>query len=168
MRSKPSMSRSSKMRRHPMTSTMPCLTWLTRSMMAIRGSRVANQGQRGRSLESGNADYVGIGIISSPVDKSVGVVYVFPNSPADQAGIKRRDRITSLDGIPFVDPAKEAGRIRGPQGTTVKLSVVSPEQAERTVSIVRGRVTGAVLPSSRRLSHRPIDRLPDHPDFVHR
>jgi carboxyl-terminal processing protease len=107
------------------------------------------------SLESGNADYVGIGIISSPVDKSVGVVYVFPNSPADKAGIKRRDRITALDGTPFVDPAKEASRIRGPEGTTVTLSVVSPEQAERTVSITRGRVTGAVLPSSRRLSADP-------------
>ena len=53
------------------------------------------------SLESGNADYVGIGIISSPIDKSVGVVYVFPNSPAAKAGIKRRDRITALDGTPF-------------------------------------------------------------------
>jgi carboxyl-terminal processing protease len=107
------------------------------------------------SLESGNADYAGIGIISSPVDKSVGVVYVFPNSPADKAGIKRRDRITAVDGTLFIDPAKEAGRIRGPEGTTVTLSVVSPEQAERSVPIVRGKVTGAVLPSSHRLSADP-------------
>ena len=108
-----------------------------------------------RSLESGNADYAGIGIISSPANKSVGVVYVFPNSPADKAGIKRRDRITAVDGTPFVDPAKEAVRIRGPVGTTVTLSVVSPEEPERTVPIVRGRVTGAVVPSSRRLSADP-------------
>lgn len=107
------------------------------------------------ALESGNADYVGIGIVSSPDDKSVGVVYVFPNSPAEKAGIKRRDRITAVDGTPFVDPAKEASRVRGPEGTTVTLTVVSPEQAERIIPIVRGRVTGAVIPSSRRLSSDP-------------
>ncbi|MEP6774371.1 MAG: S41 family peptidase [Chloroflexota bacterium] len=107
------------------------------------------------ALESGNADYVGIGIISSPVDKSVGVVYVFPNSPAEKAGIKRRDRIIRLDGTPFVDPAKEAARIRGPEGSTVTLTVVSPEQVERRVSIVRGRVSGAVVPTSSRLSTDP-------------
>ena len=107
------------------------------------------------ALESGNADYVGIGIISSPNDKSASVVYVFPNSPAQKAGIKRRDRITAVDGTPFVDPAKEVARVRGPEGTTVTLTVVSPEQPERIVPIVRGRVTGAVVPSSRRLAADP-------------
>jgi len=107
------------------------------------------------ALESGNADYVGIGIISSPNDKSVGVVYVFPNSPADKAGIKRRDRITAIDGTPFVDPVKEIARVRGQEGTTVTLTVVSPEQPERSVPIVRGRVTGAVTPSSGRLAADP-------------
>ncbi len=107
------------------------------------------------ALESGNADYVGIGILSSPNDKSVGVVYVFPNSPAEKAGIKRRDRITAIDGTPFVDPAKEVARVRGPEGTTVTLTVASPEQPERIVPIVRGRVTGAVIPSSRRLPADP-------------
>lgn len=107
------------------------------------------------ALESGNADYVGIGIISSPNDKSSTVVYVFPNSPAEKAGIKRRDRITAVDGTPFVDPAKEIARVRGAEGTSVTLTVVSPEQPERSVPIVRGRVTGAVVPSSRRLSGDP-------------
>jgi carboxyl-terminal processing protease len=106
-------------------------------------------------LERGNADYVGIGILSSPEGKSVRVIYVFPNSPAEKAGITRRDRIVAVDGTPFVDPAKEIARVRGPAGTTVRLSIVSPEQAERVVPIVRGRVSGAVIPSSSRLSTDP-------------
>jgi C-terminal peptidase prc len=107
------------------------------------------------ALDSGNADYVGVGIISSPNGNAQDVIYVFPNSPAEKAGLTRRDRIVAVDGTPFVDPAKESSRVRGPAGTTVVLSVVSPEQPERAVPIVRGRVGGAVVPSSKRLAGDP-------------
>ena len=106
-------------------------------------------------LESGNADYVGVGILVSPEDKSLRIIYVFPGSPAEKAGLTRRDRITAVDGQPFVDPSKEDSRVRGPEGSIVRLSIVSPEQAERVVPIVRGRVTGAVVPSGSRLAADP-------------
>ena len=106
-------------------------------------------------LQSGNASYVGIGIISSPAEDSVLVVFVFPDSPADKAGLKRRDQIVAIDGKPIDDPTDISGRIRGPAGTTVHLTVRSPGQAERDVPIVRGRITGAVVPASSRLENEP-------------
>ena len=75
------------------------------------------------ALQSGNANYVGIGILSSPEDTSILVIFVFPNSPAEKAGLQRRDRITAVDGIPFEDPRNEPSRMRGPKGTTVHLTV---------------------------------------------
>jgi carboxyl-terminal processing protease len=105
--------------------------------------------------QRGSADYVGVGIISSPGERSIMVVYVFPGSPADRAGIKRRDRITHVDGIPFQNPRTDPSRIRGAEGTSVRLSITSPGSAAREVVVVRERIVGGVAPSSRRLSTDP-------------
>jgi carboxyl-terminal processing protease len=102
-------------------------------------------------LQGGNANYVGVGIISSPAEQSVVVVFVFPSSPAEKAGLKRRDRIVGIDGQPVDDPLNISNRIRGEEGTTVRLSVRSPGQPEREVPIVRGKISGAVVPTSSRL-----------------
>lgn len=102
-------------------------------------------------LQGGNANYVGVGIISSAQEKAVMVAFVFAGSPAEKAGLKRRDKIVAIDGEPIEDPSIISGRIRGPEGTTVRLSVVSPGQPERVVPIVRGKITGAITPTSSRL-----------------
>ncbi len=106
-------------------------------------------------LQSGNANYVGVGIVSAPADKSVMVVFVFPGSPAGKAGIIRRDRIMAVDGRPIEDPQNIADMIRGEEGTTVNLTIRSPGQDERVVPVVRGRITGAIVPSSSRLERDP-------------
>lgn len=106
-------------------------------------------------LQSGNANYVGIGILSSPNGKSLMIVFVFPNSPAEKAGLKRRDRISAVDGVPFKDPQNEPSRIRGPAGSTVRLTVTSPGEQTREVSIVRGTITGAISPTASRLEVNP-------------
>ncbi|MEO5951115.1 MAG: S41 family peptidase [Chloroflexia bacterium] len=106
-------------------------------------------------LQSGNANYVGVGIISSPLDKSVLVIFVFKNSPAEKAGLKRRDQIVAIDGKPLEDPTNISNVIRGPAGTTVTLTVVSPGQAERDIPIVRGKITGAIVPTASRLEKEP-------------
>ena len=106
-------------------------------------------------LQSGNASFVGVGVISAPQEHSVLLIYVFKNSPAEKAGLKRRDRIVAVDGKPLEIRANAPSVIRGPEGTTVNLSVVSPGQAERVVPIVRGRITGGIVPTSSRLEKEP-------------
>lgn len=106
-------------------------------------------------LQSGNANYVGVGIIQSPNADSLTVVFVFPNSPAERAGLQRRDRIMAVDGVPLVNPGDSPSKIRGPEGSTVVLTVRSPGQAERDVAIVRDRITGGVVASSHRLANDP-------------
>ena len=54
-----------------------------------------------QSWSRGDNTYVGIGIISQYEANSILVVEVFADSPADKAGIKRRDRITAVDGLPW-------------------------------------------------------------------
>ena len=106
-------------------------------------------------LITGQTNYVGIGILSKPEQYTVLIVYVFPGSPAEQAGLKRRDRITAVDGVPFTDASRELDRIRGPEGTTVTVTVRSPGMSPRDVTIRRSAIRGTILPSAHRLDSDP-------------
>jgi C-terminal peptidase prc len=106
-------------------------------------------------LQSGNANYVGIGVLSSPEDTSLLLIFVFKDSPAEKAGLQRRDRITAVDGIPLKDPRNEPSRIRGPKGSTVRLTVKSPGRAAREVTVVRDTINGEIVPTGSRLPARP-------------
>jgi carboxyl-terminal processing protease len=116
-------------------------------------------------LQSGNANYVGIGVLSSPDVTSLLLIFVFPNSPAEKAGLQRRDRITAVDGIPFIDPRTEPSRIRGPRGTAVRLTVKSPGRQSREVSVVRDTINGEIVPTASRLKAAPNIGLLVIPDL---
>jgi C-terminal peptidase prc len=95
----------------------------------------------------GNSDYVGVGILVSAIpehDQAV-ILVVFPDSPADKAGLKSRDRILAADSQPILD---EFGAIRdivrGPEGSQVTLTIQSPEEELRQVTITRQRITGSI------------------------
>jgi C-terminal peptidase prc len=106
-------------------------------------------------LMSGNTSYVGVGIFSKHNETEIQVVYVFPGSPAEEGGIKRRDVITAVDGGPITEDDEDLSRIRGPQGSKVTLTVRSPGEEPRDVELVRGPINGAVLPSASRLEADP-------------
>jgi C-terminal peptidase prc len=95
----------------------------------------------------GNSDYVGVGVLVSAVPElgEAVILVVFPNSPADRAGLKSRDRIIAADGQPILD---ESGAIRdivrGPEGSQVSLTVQSPETEQRQVVLTRQRITGSI------------------------
>ncbi len=112
----------------------------------------------------GNYDYVGIGVMISAVpDRKRGVILViFPDSPAEVAGLQSRDSILSANGESILD---EEGYlrdiVRGPEGTQVTLVVQTPGEAEREVTITRRRITSSLpvpsqvitLPDGKRIGY---------------
>jgi len=95
----------------------------------------------------GKHDYVGIGILvrEVPERKHAVILSVFPDSPAEAAGIQPRDSILTVDGTSILD---ENGFlrdiVRGPEGTTISVLVQTPGEDPREVQVTRHRITGEV------------------------
>ncbi|OGN93240.1 MAG: hypothetical protein A2Y88_00020 [Chloroflexi bacterium RBG_13_48_10] len=93
----------------------------------------------------GDHDYVGIGVlvVAVPARQHAVILSVFPNSPAEAAGLQPRDSIISVDGTPILD---ELGFlqdiVRGPEGTSIDISVQTPGERPRILQITRHRITG--------------------------
>jgi carboxyl-terminal processing protease len=96
--------------------------------------------------------YVGIGALvdtsaSDQDGEGLRILYVFQGASARDAGIDVRDRIVAVDG----DPCARIADIRGPEGTSVTLTVVSPGQEPRDVVVERRRIDPLTLPEAKRL-----------------
>ncbi len=105
---------------------------------------------------SGDLDYVGVGVyVTVPDDKEYGVIlFPLPDGPAEAAGILSHDRLWTIDGAPACcnpDGSDNLDSLRGVEGTSVELTVQSPEQAVRTVSLQRERIQTQVPVLWRRL-----------------
>jgi len=86
------------------------------------------------------AGYTGVGILLLAKSGRFYIRHVFPGSPAARAGLRDFDRILAIDGQPTEGMTTEevSGRIRGPQGTVVSITVRRPgEPTPITVSIRR-------------------------------
>lgn len=95
--------------------------------------------QRLETLIDGN--YSGLGLSVVMDDGAVKVVSPFRGSPAEQAGVKAGDFITHLDGelIYGGDLDEAVARMRGPQGTSIKLTIYRPGRDEPLeLSVTRG------------------------------
>lgn len=96
------------------------------------------------ALSTGEFDYAGIGVMVSVVpERNVAtILLVFPSSPAEQAGLRPHDSIITIDGQPIVDERGNLRRdlLRGPEGTTILVTVNSPGQPSRQVSVTRQRI----------------------------
>jgi carboxyl-terminal processing protease len=92
-------------------------------------------------------DYVGIGVLISaiPERQRAIILSVFPDSPAEAAGLQLRDSIISVDGTSIQD---EDGFlrdiVRGPEGTTINLIVQTPGETPREIRVTRHRISGEV------------------------
>ena len=89
---------------------------------------------------AGEFEYVGFGVYMQAVPERARAVIllVFPNSPAEAAGLKSRDSILLVGGEPVLDEnggIMEA--IRGPEGSTAILTVQSPGEEPRDIEISR-------------------------------
>jgi carboxyl-terminal processing protease len=81
---------------------------------------------------SSSGQYSGVGIEVSMQDDEVVVVSPFEGSPAASAGIRPGDVIATIDGIPVntTNLADTIGRMRGKEGTTVKIGILREGSAE--------------------------------------
>ena len=96
---------------------------------------------------SGREVIVGIGIIARPKADGAFIQLVLPNSPAERAGLRPRDRILSVDGRPY---KAEDGDLSGTIGSTVRITVLRPSEKARDVVLMRQEVQMQIQPSSRR------------------
>jgi carboxyl-terminal processing protease len=89
-----------------------------------------------------NGEYVGIGVDVAIEDGRVVVKTVIVPSPADAAGIRPGDRITSIDGIAVKGhPLQESiDRLSGPQDSILKLTVSRAGEDARNLTLKRGHV----------------------------
>jgi carboxyl-terminal processing protease len=96
--------------------------------------------------ESGN-DYVGIGIWLEAVEERerVVVLLTFPGSPADRAGIRSRDSILSIEGRPVLtEDGDNLDLLTGAAGSSVTLTVQSPGEEPRQLTVNRDRIVGSL------------------------
>ena len=100
--------------------------------------------------------YGGIGALldtSAAGEDSPGlrILYVFDGGSAKEAGIAARDSIVGVEG----DSCARIVDIRGPEGTDVTVTVVSPGERPREVTLERRRITPDITPVVRRLQLDP-------------
>lgn len=107
---------------------------------------------------AGQNDFVGIGILTIPVPERdrISIVLVFPDSPAQRAGLKAHDSILAIDGKPVLNEnGFRRDLLRGPEGTEVEITVQTPGKDPRSEKLVRSRVTGSIpVPWSTHISNQ--------------
>ena len=83
-----------------------------------------------KSRKALSSTYVGIGIRLDDRDGEAVVMAPMDNSPAEEAGMESGDVIVAVDGesVKEEDTEEIGGRIRGPEGTTVDLTVLRDEE----------------------------------------
>jgi carboxyl-terminal processing protease len=81
---------------------------------------------------SSSGRYSGVGLELSIEDEQVVVIAPFDGSPAALAGIRSGDIIVTIDGIPVNTStlADTIGRMRGEEGTSVKIGIMREGNAE--------------------------------------
>jgi carboxyl-terminal processing protease len=112
--------------------------------------------ERENAQQDLSGSFVGIGVQVDTDEKGALIVDVFADSPAKQAGLRRGDIIIAVDDTTTVGSALDeiVDRVRGPEGTEVRLSIERAGQAEpldvvvKRAKIDRPAVSWAMVPGS--------------------
>jgi carboxyl-terminal processing protease len=117
---------------------------------------------RARFDEEISGRFSGIGLGVTAVPRGLRADRVFPRSPAARAGIEAGEVVVSVDGrsIAGMSAAAASERIKGPEGTEVRIGVLRPRDGRlRRLRLTRARIalpvaTGRVEEvGGRRLGH---------------
>ncbi|MBP8128398.1 MAG: S41 family peptidase [Candidatus Hydrogenedentes bacterium] len=111
--------------------------------------------------EDTQGEFEGIGVsIKLDDQERIMVFQPIPNSPAADAGIRPFDIIAKIDGVPTIGMtlSDAADRIRGPRGTTVRLTLLRLKEGEEEPEVIetdvkREKVPLASLKESRLLEN---------------
>ncbi|MBC2664504.1 S41 family peptidase [Novosphingobium flavum] len=98
--------------------------------------------QRLDTMIEGNYSGLGLSVVAD--DGAVKVVAPMRGSPAEKAGVKAGDYITHLDGklIYGLDLDESVGRMRGPAGTSIRLTIYRPGRDEPfDATVTRGVIS---------------------------
>ena len=118
--------------------------------------------QKQNQQAAGRYNYAGVGIIVS-ANLAKGYLYleqVLPDSPAQAAGLKPHDHILTIDGTPsIIEGQRSDNRIVGKAGTDVTLSIRTPGQDARDVTITRAVVNAKEEVQARMLSASADKRI---------
>jgi carboxyl-terminal processing protease len=101
-----------------------------------------------RYLPSLEGKFDGIGATVSEENQTARVVSTQPGSPAEKAGVKAGDVILAVDGVSVANMSltEVIVRVRGPRGTTVKLTLRHADGVEPvTLDIVRAEIKLATV-----------------------
>jgi carboxyl-terminal processing protease len=108
-----------------------------------RFSHYLTPGEADQFREGVEGRFEGVGMSVNEDKRGLEVVRVFDGSPAKKAGIKPGDVITEVNGrsIAGVNSEVATGRIKGPPGTEVKLTLLNPQTKDsREITVERARI----------------------------
>jgi carboxyl-terminal processing protease len=103
-----------------------------------------------------SGSFEGVGLTVSEVRRGLRVATVFPETPAEQAGIEVGDLIVAVDGksIAGVSSDVSVAQIKGPVGTEVELGLVPADGRRREVVVERAEIR---VPAVKGASVRRVD-----------
>lgn len=97
--------------------------------------------------KSARREYGGLGIEVTLENGLVKINYVIPDGPAAKQGIKRNDLITAVEGEKVLGKTLDeaVSGMRGLAGDPIKVTVLSPDNTTRDVTVIREKVFGRAV-----------------------
>lgn len=97
----------------------------------------------------GETQFVGVGVYGNfdTQRQRITVIATFPDSSAEYAGIKAHDSLLFADGLPILQ--EEVNRLRGPECSSVVVTVQTPGEEPRQVMLIRQSIEGNVRVDAR-------------------
>ncbi len=89
-----------------------------------------------------SGEYEGIGVWVDQPDGQLTIISPMRESPAEDAGLQPGDVITEVDGVSVDGMTMEdaVGRVRGPEGTSVNLTIERDDEDPFQVTVERARI----------------------------